>query len=111
MRVVDIVSNILQTSRQARNSDKHLIIKFMAHYGIHLNATQQSILMNMPSFETARRIRQKLQQEGKYTPDQTIADDRNFRGMRTQQMMPKLKSDQIEKITEAPTAVSWLYDE
>lgn len=110
MRVLDIVEGILKQSRESRNSDKELFIRFMENFGIHLDPTQKSIFKSMPHLESVRRIRQKLQEQGKYQADQKIGANRRFKGYSMQQRAPKVKAQDIEKIIEASHAVSWLED-
>lgn len=100
MKVIDIVEQILRVSREARNSDKVLFLKFMEHFGIYLSPGQKNSFMNMPHLETVRRIRQRLQEQGKYLADQTIGDRRRFMGLSMQQREPKLKEDKIETVIE-----------
>lgn len=108
MRVLDIVEQILSTSREARNSDKELYLRFMEYFGLRLDPTQTSIFKEMPQLETVRRIRQKLQEEGRYPADQKIGSERRFRGYSMQQRRPR--SDKIENVIER-RAVSWLEED
>lgn len=108
MKIITIVENILKYSREARNSDKELHIRFMRHFGIILDESQIALFKKMPSLETARRIRQKLQQEGQYPADKAVGFERRFKGYTMQQRNPK--ADKVESVTE-PKAISWLNDE
>ena len=108
-RISKQVEGILKYSREARNSDKELEIRMMQEYGMCLTESQKETFRTMPSMETIRRIRQKFQSGGQYLPDQVIAEDRHFRGLRMQQM--NLDAHNVEKLTEAPKAVSWLNDD
>ncbi len=98
MRVTQQVENILRASVEARNSDKELFIIYCQKYGLDLSARQIEQLRDMPSFETLRRIRQKLQEQGKYPADERIGNERRFKGYRMQQFGPQLKSETIEQI-------------
>ena len=93
-----LVEHILSQSREARNSDKVLIIKVMAFYGIYLDEAQQARFKKMPSTETFRRIRQKIQESGKYPADQEVGKERRYKGYRMQQYGKDLKPDTIERI-------------
>lgn len=106
------VEKILMQSRIARNSDRYLLLQFMQNRGMELSPRQKELFLDMPSMETIRRVRQKLQSEGRYPADQKIANERKFKGLQMQQLEPKLKSDQIEKVIEPQQqAISWLNDE
>lgn len=109
MKISSTVEEILRYSREARNSDKELLIKMMEHYGLCLTVAQKEIFKAMPSTETVRRIRQKFQEEGKYLPDQKIGKDRKFRGLSMQQRAPQTKPEKIENIIEYK-AISWMED-
>lgn len=110
MKISSIVASILQNSREARNSDKELLISFMEHYGICLTDTQRIMFKEMPSLETARRIRQKFQEEGKYKADSPIGRERRFKGYAMQQQAPRITAEDVEKIIEQPHAIGWLND-
>lgn len=98
IKASQLVDKILSQSITARNSDKELILRVMEHYGIFLDDTQQARFKKMPSTETFRRIRQKIQEGGKYPADQKIGSERRYKGMRMQQYGPKLKPETIERI-------------
>lgn len=102
------VENHLKYSREARNSDKELHIRMLEQYGVCLTEHQKHLFKAMPSMETITRIRRKFQEKGQYPADQVIADDRHFRSLRMQQMNPSVGN--IERVTEAPKAISWLDD-
>lgn len=98
MSITGDVENILSTSREARNSDKSLQITFMQKAGMGLSEGQIEAFKRMPSLETVRRIRQKLQEKGKYLADQKIKNERHWKALRMQQVSPKAKPKTIEKI-------------
>lgn len=88
----------MSTSRESRNSDRHLLIKVMEHYGVCLNEVQKARFMEMPSSETVRRIRQKFQESGKYLADQRVGAERRYKGYRMQQTNPV--ADKVENLME-----------
>lgn len=111
-KVTNTVRGILSRSRMARNSDRHLFLEFMQAGGMELSPKQQEIFLHMPSLESARRVRQKLQENGEFPADAKIATERDYKSMRMQQMTPSAKPESIEKvIDDQPKAVSWLHDE
>lgn len=109
-RVTDTVRGILSRSRMARNSDRHLLIEFMQVSGMELSPKQQEVFLHLPSLESVRRVRQKLQETGNYPADAKIAAERDFKSMRMQQMTPSATPETIEKVIEQPKAISWLDD-
>lgn len=72
MTVTQQVTNILQASRDARNSDRELIIIYMDKFGMELTEKQKLLFREMPSTETIRRIRQKLQEDGQYPAEENV---------------------------------------
>lgn len=72
MKISQQVENILKASREARNSDKELLIIYMQKFGMELTPKQIALFKKMPSTETIRRTRQQLQQEGKYPADESV---------------------------------------
>lgn len=84
MKVVDQVANILKVSEKARNSDRELFIIYLQKIGFNLNEHQIDLLRTMPSFETIRRSRQLLQEQGKYPASEKVNEDRfaKYKAMR-----------------------------
>lgn len=76
MNISERVENILKVSRDARNSDKELLIIYMQKAGMDLSQKQRNIFRDMPSSETIRRIRQKFQEQGKYKADKAVDEAR-----------------------------------
>ena len=76
MNISQRVENILKVSKQARNSDKELLVIYMQKSGMELTPEQVAIFKEMPSTETVRRIRQKLQEQGKYPADEAVDNAR-----------------------------------
>lgn len=99
-KVTDTVRGILSRSKLARNSDRHLLIEFMQISGMDLSPMQQEIFLHLPSLESVRRVRQKLQEKGVYPADEKIAKERDYKAMRMQQMTPGAKPETIERIIE-----------
>lgn len=111
MTVTQQVENILAVSRMARNSDTELLIIYLQKAGMNLTPHQVDLFKTLPSTETIRRVRQKIQQSGRYLADQKIANTRKFKAMQMQQNAPIAKPERIEQLTmDVPKAVSWLND-
>lgn len=110
MSITQDVEYILSMNRDARNSDKALYIEFMQKRGMDLSPEQIARFMRIPSLESVRRTRQKIQEQGKYPADQRVKAERNWKSMRMQQNMPAAKPEAVERIVE-PRAIPWLRDE
>lgn len=98
MKTSDIIKNILGRDRQARNSDKHLLLKVWEHQGLYLTETQRAKFMDVASAESIRRTRQKLQENGAYPADQVISGHRRFKGAQVQQNIPKTDPEDVENL-------------
>lgn len=103
MTVTDLIERILSEKQICRNSDRHLIIAVWQALGLALTKEQIDKFMDLPSAETIRRVRQKLQENGAYLPDEKIRKHRDFAGMTVRQRMPTTKAKKVEQlITRAP---------
>ena len=99
-KVTNTVRAILSRSKIARNSDRHLLIEFMQISGMELTEKQQEVFLHLPSLESVRRVRQKLQENGNYPADEKIARERDYKSMRMQQMTPNASPESIEKVID-----------
>lgn len=111
MKISDQVRRILANNIQARNSDRELLLAYMEIEGMELSPKQKEIFRHMPSMETIRRIRQKLQEGGQYLANKNIAAERTFKSYSMQQNAPIAKPETLERIIEQPftqQAISWL---
>lgn len=106
MRLTNTVEKILQNHPKARDSDRVLFVELMAEYHINLTPAQEDKFLAMPSLESARRIRQKLQEQGKYKASESIKRERDFKRNQMQQTLIEAKPENIEKILEQ----SWQND-
>lgn len=97
-KVTNTVRSILARSRMARNSDRHLLLEFMQVSGMELTPKQQELFLSLPSLESVRRVRQKLQETGNYPADAKIATERSFKQMQMQQVTPNAKPETIERV-------------
>lgn len=105
MTIKQRVENILRVSRLARNSDTELQIIYMQKSGMNLTPEQIQTFKNLPSMETIRRIRQKLQEEGKFPADAEVEEARYQKFKEVTQAISKFKdkdsSEEIEKLLES----------
>lgn len=96
MTTTQRVKAILEYSTAARNSDTALQIIYMQKAGMKLSPEQIETFRKLPSMETIRRIRQKLQESGKYTASPNIASQRRAKGEAIQQAIPTLSPEGTE---------------
>lgn len=64
MNITERVKNIMQAVPATRSSDKELLIVYMQKAGMDLTPSQIAMYKELPSMETIRRIRQKIQENG-----------------------------------------------
>lgn len=93
-----IVEAILRRDPDTRNSDKKLNLATFEALGLGLSETQKAKFMKLPSTETIRRIRQKLQAEGKYLATDRVRRERRVKSMIVQQNEPIAKSERLEDV-------------
>lgn len=92
------IEQILASNLQARNSDKELLLAYWQSQGLYLSHDQIEIFKNLRSPESVRRIRQKLQEEGKYPATDNVKQERNWNAMRVEQNAPTAKPETIERL-------------
>jgi hypothetical protein len=118
VKIAQQVENLLQASRAARNSDKELLVLYMQRAGMELTEKQIQLFRQLPSMETIRRIRQKLQENGQYLADQLVEDQRydKYVNVRASVADPTVSIEVLlegsgERIVAAPKAISWLKED
>lgn len=97
MTITQRVENILRASQDARNSDKELWLIYAQKSGVGLSSQQLEAIRDMPSFETLRRVRQKIQQVGSYPATESITKERAHKAMVMEQTSPRFSPQQLEK--------------
>lgn len=102
MRVSDLVEQILIDIPQTRSDDRYLLLKVWERCGLILDPVQQTKFMDVPSSETIRRIRQKIQESGRYPADETIRKHRKFKSMQVQQRITQTRPDQVDNLINQP---------
>jgi len=90
----EMVRETLKRYPEARRSDKFLIIKILQNYYPFLELKLNFAELNkVPSFETFRRARQLLQNEGcEYLPPKKVMD---ARAMKEAKWAAKLKQESL----------------
>lgn len=76
MTITDRVKSILKASKPSRNDDKELWIIYAQKSGVNLSSFQIDKIREMPSFETIRRVRQKIQEQGQFEADPKVQEAR-----------------------------------
>lgn len=100
MKVTKLVEESLEQYNECRNSDRYLLLTVWHRLGFKLTSEQRSIFMDMPSAETIRRVRQKIQEGGKYPATIKIKKERYMKSMILGQAAPVYKPEHIENILE-----------
>lgn len=111
MTTTDRIKAILSASEAARNSDTALWLIYAQKSGLNLSSEQVEVFKNMPSPETIRRTRQKIQEEGHYLPSATVGRERKLRSYVMRQNIPGAKPEKVEKIIQAPQVqqlINWI---
>lgn len=100
MKISDVVESTLAHYEAARSNDRLLLIQVWEAQGFIMTPEQKAKFMELPSAETIRRVRQKIQEEGKYPANEYVRKQRKFKGMQVQQIIPKTKSEKVEEIIQ-----------
>lgn len=108
MNTTQRVEQILKHSTKARNSDKALWIIYAQKSGVGLTPEQVAKIMDMPSFETIRRIRQKIQEVGQYRAEAAVEKERLHKAMIIEQTSPISKPEQLGQAVQQ-RAIPWNY--
>lgn len=100
-QVASVVEKTLAQSPGSRANDRLLLIKTWEAYGLVLTKDQQSAFMKVPSGETITRMRRKLNEQGKYLPDESVTKSRHEKaGAFKQEMIewPELSAATVNKL-------------
>lgn len=100
MRASAIIEGVLRDAPASRSSDRELYILVWEKYGFFMSATQKAKFRELPSSETIRRVRQKLQEQGHYAATDRVRRHRSQKGQEVQQRMPTTKPDKVEPMLE-----------
>jgi len=98
MTIGQQVENILKASKRSRSDDKELFIIYMQKWGMALSDIQIETFRRMPSFETLRRVRQKIQQAGLYLADE-LTEKRRFEKYKNVKQQISF-SDEVDKLID-----------
>lgn len=101
MRASAIIEGVLRDHPETRSSDRELYIQVWENYGFHMSEGQKAKFRELPSSETIRRVRQKLQEQGHYAATERVKRHRNFKSMEVQQKMPQTRPEKVEPLLES----------
>ncbi len=99
-KVTPTVEKILRDYPQTRSSDKLLLLYVWHNMGLILTEKQMEKFMDMPSTETIRRIRQKIQENGQYLATDRIRRERHIKSLEVQQNEPTAQPKRLEQVLE-----------
>lgn len=100
MRASAITEDVLREHPNTRSSDRELYILVWERYGFFMSLAQKAKFRDLPSSETIRRVRQKLQEQGVYIAADRVRRHRNFKSMEVQQKMPQTKPEKVEPLLQ-----------
>lgn len=95
MKIAETIKRILKDYPETRSSDKELQIILMQESGMMLTPIQIEKFKDMPSFESIRRTRQKIQEDGLYVATDRVRRARRFKSYEVQQ---RITQTPIEKV-------------
>jgi len=103
-KVYNQVVELLEENRPSRmtgvtprDSDKELLIQFMQiHLGMQLTAVQMDLLRTV-NFESIRRTRAKLQEQGQYLGSPEVMKKRRIKGLVVADHTPKETADILQR--------------
>ena len=110
MRINVIVEQVLRDKPETRDSDKKLIVEVWERLGFFLSEQQKVKFYNLPSTESIRRVRQRIQELGQYKASDGVARERRVKGYIMQQNAPAASPKRTEQLlTQA--AMPWLEED
>ena len=76
MRVKDKVARVLSTNKDTRDNDKLLMLQVWGIESFYLTDNQKKAFIKSSLPESIRRMRQKMQEEGKYRASEEVEEKR-----------------------------------
>lgn len=92
-KLKDLVSYCLQNFPECRENDKTLMLKVWSIQGFRMPHKLIPFFYKVASPESIRRVRQKINSEGLFLPDEEKVARRTLWGMRHRQMFRDLKKE------------------
>lgn len=102
MKLNNIVESTLAYHEDTRSNDRLLLLRVWEAQGFHLTQSQKNKFMEVSSAESIRRVRQKIQEQGRYPANEYVKKQRKFKAMQIQQMIPKTKPEKVEELVQKP---------
>ena len=100
MTVGQRIEAILGAMPDTRNSDAELWLVYAYKSGLGLSKEQERIFRDMPSFETIRRTRQKLQEQGKYPANDNVRTVRQAKAANVRTNITNAVPGQVIELTD-----------
>lgn len=119
MAITKLIEQLLMKYPKCRDSDKELIIGILQMRGANLTDHQREVIRGI-SFESIRRTRQKLQEDGLYLPSPEVGKQRRLKSMIIQQNAPTASNAYMETLIANqpvpikpphPHAIPWIHYE
>lgn len=95
--ITNKVETLLRNNERMRSDDKLLILTIWELEGLTLTPEQRQKFWDLPSPETIRRVRQKLQENGAYPANEPVRKQRKWKSMVMQQVSPNARPKDMEK--------------
>lgn len=95
-----VVEMVLRDYPETRDSDRKLLVKVWAHCGLYLNEAQAYKFFSIAAPETIRRVRQKLQESGRYKASERVANSRELKSQVIQQNAPIAKPERLDNVLQ-----------
>lgn len=100
MKTTQLIEQVLSRNYAARGDDKELILSVWSQLGFDLTPAQEQKFLELPSTETIRRVRQKLQENGKYLPSKAVQEFRESKSQVIQQNAPSASPEHVEEVLD-----------
>lgn len=100
MQAYKAVEWVLREHPETRNSDKELILEVWDLMGFSLSYQQKLKFRELPSTETIRRVRQRIQAEGKYPAIEQIRQERQLKSLVIQQNEPSASPKRLSNLIQ-----------
>lgn len=105
MTTTQQIETVLRERVQTRSDDKMLILAVWEELGLKLTKEQIEVFYDLPSTETIRRVRQKLQEQGKYLATKEVQQFREVKSQEVQQTVFTASPQGVQNVLEQRTKV------
>ncbi len=101
-----IVNGLLMKYQNCRDSDSDLMIGVLQVAGANLTPKQREVIRGI-NFESIRRLRQRLQEQGKYPASPEVAAQRKQKAELIKNAVPYGNEELLQKLINKPRP-EWL---